>query len=229
MSKTLKQICDAASIRAGFGSMSEWFGANDETLAYLSNESVNYITRYHKWQALRKTATITMTSATLYDLPDDIKYYVSETMNAVDNERYIDFPAPTREFWYFKTHSPQGILYKVRQVGDQLEILNPDSGTVIKFEYISSKVITGGVNSTTKTKAEFEDDTDVWTLDDELIILDLKWRYMAIKGVEGWEAQKMVFNEHLQRVVAQDGGSGAVDFCQPTEGRLSVPYTDLYI
>ena len=228
MSKTLKQICDAASIRGGLGSMAQWFNSNDETLAYLSNESLNYIMRYHKWQKLRTTATISMTAATLYDLPSDVKYFVSDTMNAVDNERYIEFPAPTGEFWYYKTHSATGIRYKVRQVGDQLEILNPDNGTDIKFEYISSNCVTS-VNLTSPDKAEFTADDDTWYLDDELIILDLKWRYMKIKGVEGWQIEQQIFNDYLLRLVGHDGGSSPINLCQSSGEPLPVPYTDLYI
>lgn len=242
MSKTLKQICNAASARAGLGTNSSYFGANDETMAYLANESLESLIRVNKWQKLRKTGTISMTTATLYDMPTDIKFYVADTMNADGQERYIEFPTADNIWWYFKSHDNSGIKYKVRQTGGQLEILNPDPGVDLIFEYISSKVIYsnsafnnaegeggdgGGVPVADKT--EFTRDDDVWLLDDELIILDLKWRFMSIKGVEGWEKEKMVFNDHLRLLRGHDGGSSTLNFTGGYDDMSPEPYTDLYV
>ena len=228
MSKTLKQICDAVLSRAGLGKDAAYFNSNDETIAYLANESANHLIRAHPWQVLRKTATISMTTATAYDLPSDIKYYVADSMNADGQERFIQYPAPTANWWYFKTHSPTGIRYLVRQTNDQIEIQNPDNGVDIKYEYISAYPVQSN-GASTPDKAEFTADNDVWLLDDEMIILDLKWRTMSINGVEGWQTEKMIFNDYLRRYIGQEEGSTTLDFTQSSSHNNPEPYTDLYI
>lgn len=234
MSKTLKQICDAAMSRAGLGTMSSYFGSGDETIAYLANESLESLIRVNKWQKLRKTGTISMTAETFYSMPSDIKFYVADTMNADGQERFIQFPTSDNVWWYFKSHDNSGIRYKVRQTDGRLEILNPDPGVDLIFEYISSNpVISNAANSADgglPDKTEFTRDDDVWLLDDELIILDLKWRFMSIKGVEGWEKEKMVFNDHLKVLKGHDGGSTTLNFTSPSRDISELePWTDLYI
>ncbi len=228
MSKTLKQICDAAGIRAGLGKSANYFTSNDETMAYIANESLNFILRAHTWQKLRKTATISMTTATSYTLPADIKYYVADTMNADGQERFIRYPTPDDVWWYFKSHSPTGIRYHVRMTDGELEVLNPDSGIDLLFEYISSYAVRES-KVTTPNKAEFTADDDVWMLDDELIILDLKWRFMKIKGVEGWQEEAKVAENHLRKLIGQEGGATALNFGGKGEWVNHEPYTDLYI
>lgn len=227
MSKSLKQICDIVSVRSGLGKMSHYFNSNDETLAYLANEAVHELMQ-HPWQALRTAHTITMTTATTYNLPDDLAYIVSDTMNADGQERYIKFPTSDANFWYHKTHSPSGIRYKIRMYQGQLEVLNPDSGVELKFEYISNYCVnlTGNGNN---TRAEFTKDTDVWSLDDELLIKDLKWRYKAEKGVEGWEKDKMIFNEYKAKLIGQEVGASSLDFSGAGDHINPEPYTDLYV
>lgn len=226
MSKTLKKICDAALIRSALDEQSSYFGDEDKTAAYLANESLESLLRAYPWPELRRTGTITMTTATLYDLPVDIKYYIYDTMNASNKESAVKYPCPTNQFWYYKTHSPSGINFKIRQVGNQLEILNPDSGTELKFEYVSSYAVNSNAGA---EKSEFTADSDTWQLDDELIILDLKWRFMKIQGIEGWETEKMIFNDHSKLLRTQTDGASTLNFCGSQSGDLSIPYTDLYV
>ena len=229
MSKTLKQICDAAGIRSSLGKQSSYFGSGDETLAYLANEAVAELVR-HPWQLLRTEGTVAMTTATTYALPSDILYFVSDTMNADGQERFIKFPTATDDFWYHKTHSPSGIRYKIRLSGDLIEILNPDSGIDLKFEYISNLCIKeSGEDGVTASLTEFENDENVWCLDDELLIKDLKWRYKREKGIEGWEADKMIFNEYITKLKGQEAGSRSLDFSGGGQPINAIPYTDLYV
>lgn len=228
MSKTLKQICDTVGIRAGLGKSANYFNSNEQTMAYLANESVEFILRANKWQKLRKTATISMTAATSYSLPTDIKYYVSDTMNADGQERFIEFPTPDNVWWYFKSHSPTGIRYKVRMTDGELEVLNPDSGIDLLFEYIGKNAVQSS-GSSSGDKAMFTDDTDIWLLDDELIILDLKWRFLKIKGVEGWQEEAKVAENHLRKLMGQEDGATTLNFGTKSEWINPEPYTDLYI
>lgn len=232
MSKTLKQICDIVGVRSSVGKQASYFNANDETLAYLANEAVHELLQY-PWQRLRTAGTISMTTATLYSLPADLGFIVADTMNADGQERYIKFPAADNIFWYHKTHSPSGIRYQVRMYQDQLEVLNPDSGIDLKYEYISnSPVIVAGSDADggdpTYT-TEFSDDLDKWILDDELLIKDLKWRYKSEKGIEGWEKDKAVFNDYLAKLIGQEAGSRVIDFTGREMHINPEPYTDLYV
>ena len=137
MSKSLLQICQAALGRAGLGKQEQFFGASDETMAHLANESIHYLKRAFPWQIMRKTGTISMTSATAYDLPTDILYIIPDTMNADGQMRFIRFPTDDKTWWYFKANVATGIQYKVRIVAGSLEVLNPDSGVDLIFEYMT--------------------------------------------------------------------------------------------
>ena len=134
MSKTLLQICQAALGRAGLGKQNQFFGANDETMAHLANESLHYLKRVFPWQVMRTEGTISMTSATSYTLPTDILYIIPDTMQADGQTRFIKFPTDDKTWWYFKANDATGIQYKVRIVGGALEVLNPDSGVDLIFE-----------------------------------------------------------------------------------------------
>lgn len=227
MSKTLKQICDAVMIRSSLGKMSSYFNSGDETLAYLANESVHELLQ-HPWQRLRTAHTITMTSATTYSLPDDLLYIVADTMNADGQERYIKFPQADDLFWYHKTHSPSGIRYQIRMYQDTLEVLNPDSGVDLRFEYISDYAVQSN-GASAGDKSEFTRDDDTWLLDDELLIKDLRWRYKSEKGIEGWEKDRMSFNDYLQKLKGQNAGSRSLDFSCGEGHTNPEPYTDLYV
>jgi hypothetical protein len=228
MSKTLKQICDATSIRAGLGKQGAYFGANDETLAYLANEALHELKRSFNWQAQRTEGTISMTTATSYDLPADLLYIVPNTMNADGQQRFIKFPFDDETFWYFKSNTATGIDYKIRLSGNQLDVLNPDSGIDLIFEYITDNVVTSSGESS-PDKAEFTKDTDTCALDDELLIKDLKWRFKAEKGIEGWEKDKMLFNDYLRMLKGQEQGTRSLHFGATRQAYDAEPYTELYV
>ena len=227
MSKTLKQICDAAMYRIGLNPDPVYFGGNDRTIAYLANESLNFIIRQHNWQELRKQETISMTTATEYDFPDDIKYYVADSMNADGQERFIQYPTPIHEWWYFKSNNSSGIRYLVRQFGDKIEIQNPDSGVDIIYEYISKYPVQSD-RASTPDREEFSRDTDTWLLDDELLILDLRWRYMKTKQLEGWQDEARVAETYLRRLKGQVDGATTLHFGD-ANAKGNIPYTDLYV
>jgi len=226
MSKRLKEICDAVLNRLGLGKETSYFGGNDETLAYLANESLGELSRM-QWQQMRRTGTIPMTVATTYPLPDDMLYIVADTLNAVGQERFIQLSAPTNEWWYFKTHQPSGIRYKVRINNNMLEVLNPDPGIDLQFEYITRALVFD--NTTMSYKNEFTNDNDTCILDSELLIKDLKWRYGKEKGKEGWENDKMIFNNYLQTVRGQESGATTLHFGHGNPSISSEPWTDLYV
>lgn len=228
MSKTLKQICQAVEVRSGLGKRSIYFNSGDETLPYLANESLHELKRYFQWQAQRTEGTISMTTATSYSLPSDLLYFVADTMNADGQQRFIKFPFDDETFWYFKSNTATGIDYKIRLSGNQLDVLNPDSGIDLIFEYITDNVVTSD-GEASPDKAEFTADSDTCALDDELLIKDLKWRYKAEKGIEGWEKDKMVFNQYFNLLKAQEQGSRSLYFGGTRQAYDAEPYTELYV
>lgn len=229
MSKTLLQICQAALGRAGLGKENQFFGANDETMAHLANESLHDLKREFPWQIMRRTGTVSMTSETAYDLPTDILYIIPDTMNADGQLRPINFPTDDSTWWYFKANEASGVRYRVRIVNGSIEVLNPDSGIDLIFEYLTENVINADPENSKTPIAEWERDTDTCVLDDELLIKDLKWRYKAEKGIEGWEKDKMIFNDYLRKLKGQEQGARSLNFGGGPEAETGEPYTPLYI
>ena len=83
----------------------------------------------------------------------------------------------------------------------------PAGGDTMAFEYMSDSFCesSGGVG-----QKEWKDDTDVGLLDESLMILGIRWRWLKTKGLEYAED----FNTYERRVtdaMARDGGSSILN------------------
>jgi len=67
----------------------------------------------------------------------------------------------------------------------------------------------------------FTSDDDGTFLDEELLILDIKWRFLAAKGLDYAEDMATAERE-ITKALGEDGGSGALDIGGPH--RILPPY-----
>jgi hypothetical protein len=107
----------------------------------------------------------------------------------------VDFPTdPT--VWAYLTASagPPGIWVRCRLINNFLEFYQPQEGMVVGFEYVSNALIQDG--TTGDPKQLFSQDSDVWLLDDSIIIADIKWRYKAEKGLD-YQTDYKLFQDRL--------------------------------
>lgn len=161
---------------------------NERQILRLANRSVKTLMEY-PWRDLEKTGTITLTSATEYDLPTDFAGLLFDSMypdGRLDRVSYSTDP----NFWaYLKTvGGPIGATYHARFIGSKLHIQYPEAGDVIRFQYWSKYPIksAGGTD-----QEKFLADSDEWLLDDDLLEMDLIWRFQKAKGLVAWQDSRI--------------------------------------
>jgi hypothetical protein len=99
----------------------------------------------------------------------------------------------------------------------------PPAGQTIAYEYASSY---WAKSSASVAKAAFTADDDGTYLDEELLKLDLKWRFKQAKGLDYGEDMETA-ERAIELALATDGGAGALDAGGPApvlpDARLNIP------
>src|SRR5690348_4305695 len=189
MSFTLTQILDAVNDRMAFARTADYIASTtlaDRNLVAMANESASML-RTLPLTRLIRTGTIAMTTATTYTLPADFLEFTPDTGFMASNLTPVQWPTPPDVWNQYQAGNlaPGAVLY-VRQIGSGLSVLNPVNGINLTFEYHSTYPIAATGAPTTPAKAQFTANTDVWLLDDELIVKDVKWRAEKHNGFDDW-------------------------------------------
>jgi len=99
----------------------------------------------------------------------------------------------------------------------------PPADEIIAYEYVSAY---WAKSSAGVAKPVFTSDDDLTYLDEELLTLDLKWRFKEAKGLDYGEDMATA-ERAITRAIAEDGGSQALDMggpgAWPIDARLLVP------
>lgn len=138
-------------------------------------------------QATTRQGAITLTTATDYALPADWHAYVADTMRVEGRLETVCLPTRPEEWATWKSSGtlPGDTVY-CRLIRDRLEVLNPTSGEVLRFEYVTRSPWTAADDVTAKESATL--DGDLWQGDRRLLILATKWRWKKEKGLPDWQA-----------------------------------------
>lgn len=185
----------------------------------LANRALKEIARRTKWQPLSRTATITtVASQQEYSLPSDFRGIVNNTMWNTTQRRevcYVDAPnwaflesfttADTVSLFYRIFRDPSGNGQKVQ--------LFPTPGAVetITYEYISDALT--ATSGGTLQGQEFLADTDTALLDEDLVTLGLKWRFLKSKGYP--YAEEFADYERAIADVIMQTGSPTISLSNP--------------
>lgn len=118
--------------------------------------------------------------------------------------------SPQRAEWQISGIIPTGPRRHWRQIGPGLVNYRiwPPPGTTdtpiqLAWEYISqSWVLTAG----NTYQQFFTADTDMPVLDDQAVILGVKWRFWQIKQFD-YAPMQMEYNDYVERMKARDGGA----------------------
>ncbi len=229
MSFTLTQILDTVNDRMAFARSTAYAASTtiaDRQLVAMANESAAVL-RTLPLTRLLTLGTIAMTAATTYNLPTGFFQYVADTAFMDSNLTPVCWPT-TPDVWnqYQAGNLAPGAVLYVRQMGTQLAILNPVNGVNLYFEYESAYPIAVTATPTVPAKAAFTLDTDVWLLDDELIVKDVKWRAEKHNGFDDWQITKQEMNAYLHDLLTRVQGNRTI---APGQGwPVGVPYADLW-
>jgi hypothetical protein len=223
---TLKEMLNQVLSETGFDQLEEFIGSTTQEarqLVALANREVNTLSK-DEWQALRKDATITMTSANKYDLPADYRQFIPDT--AWTETRKADFPT-TDEVWqyYLARGVSSGLRHRVRIDGGQLEILDPSPGEVLRIFYISNAPVFTPAELFQKT---FTADNDTLVLDDDLFMLGVIWRFMRAKGLE-WQSAYQEYKTFYRSVKATDNSSQTLAMGEPSDEGPFPPSANMWL
>ncbi|MFK8013123.1 MAG: hypothetical protein AB8B80_13870 [Marinicellaceae bacterium] len=234
MTMTIKEIIDQALSEVGHPTEASYFGGTNDVITAIAQRSVSMLSQ-QPISTLKKQGTITMTSSLVYPLPSDYKYIISNSMNAVDNERMVQMPTSNSEWHYLKAQTGQnGITYKCRIFDGSFNFEYVESGQVIQYEYVSkyyvadSNVTDSTSINPTGTKERFTDDSDYCLIDDNLLILDIIWRYGKTKNVEGWQADKQILDDYFKNYLGDESGSQSLDMSGDGQDNIVSPHYPLW-
>lgn len=173
----------------------------------------------------RRSGSITMTVATTYALPTDFRELVPDTAYVVGNVNKVQWPTTPDEWALLKAGSVNpGAVLIVRQFGSNIQIHNPLNGNTLAYEYLSEALFSDAAGVTPKER--FTANDDIWALDDDLIMLDVKWRFKKEQGMEGWQVDAAEYRTYRNSLLSAENGASAVSFACESDSQVGEPYTN---
>lgn len=185
-------------------------GSTDVTISQmfaLANEEGADLAASHDWQILRKQWELSTTGTTEQPgwLPDDIDHFIFNTSFDRTTQRRVIGPI-TPQMWQAIQAQPQlnrVFLAWIQRGGKILVTPTPSVGDDVAYEYIT-------VNWCAAQDGTPQDqyilDTDTAVIDERLIRLGVRWRYLSAKGLDYSEAFR-TYEYQKQIVQARDGGN----------------------
>lgn len=175
-------------------------------LLALVNVGGRAMARRHRWQAFTDVATFTTQNqeeqGTLSSIAPNFLYIVNQTMWNRDTQDYI--PALDAVDWQEqKATVSTGPYYNYRIRDDKILFYpEPSAGDTVAFEYASTNWCesSGGTGQT-----KFQADSDVSRLDENLHVMDLRWRFKHAIGLDYAEDFRE-FEMQFGQAMAHDGG-----------------------
>lgn len=147
-----------------------------------------------------------------YAVPDDFGWWIARTMWDRTNRWELIGPiAPWIDEWQRSGVVTTGPRRRWRQIGLKPNVWRlwppptapSDYPGTLVFEQ-QSKFWVLGVDGA--PKARFTADSDEPIVDDQAIILSIKWRWWQAKGFD-YLAMQAEYNDYVQRLCARDGGA----------------------
>lgn len=179
----------------------------------LVTEAGNSLERTNRWSALIGTYTFdTVADQASYDLPADFRAFANMSQWDRTNNRPLMGPTSGAVWQFLKSGIAQGATIDrwFRVQGGKL-FLHPTptaDGDTIAFDYYSKNWIVK--QSSAENVRTFTSDNDTVRLDEDLLTLDLKWRFLQAKGFP-FEAEYKIFEATRDECLADDGGKGLIN------------------
>lgn len=203
---SLLTICQAAAAGSGFPAPGSIVGSQDDTallLFRLLNKAGKKLA-WKPWEILQKEYTFATVAATpSYAFPSDLKYFLDFT--AWDRSQFwaLRGSLSPSEWQRYKSGTQTTTPRTRFRIKGGLIFLDPTPGGIdnLVIEYISKNWVTdvGGANPV----SAFTADTQVSLIDEDLLELDLTWRFLERKGLAYAEA-KNEFDEVFESTFGRD-------------------------
>lgn len=226
MSNTLAVNLNTVLAESGFQTYDQYIGVTDQNVAQIVAiaQATALDLVEDEWMYLTRQGSIVLTSALVYPLPSDWLGFAPNTVYQHGRWDQVDLPTTAEQWALLNSITGMSSLpIRVRLLNNQFNILNPQAGATINFEYRSNAPIT---NPRAGPVTLFTDDADVWELDDRMFQMQFKWRFKKEKGLE-WTADKVASDMREGQVRARDQGNSTITSNQTTV--MGVPYTNTWV
>lgn len=208
---TLLTICQTALKEIGDYDVSTTIVGNSNPTAVqmlaLANRSGQQLCKRYKWQVLLITYTFSTSNNTAtYALPSDFQRFSNITQWNRSQYKAMQGPVSADFFETLRSGNlvSAGAVQYFRIAGSLFAIYpTPTATETIAYQYYSNQWISG--------KSAFTLDADVPLLDADLIIQDLRWRFLSAKGLPHDE-ERQEFMDSLAALQADDGGKDIIQF-----------------
>lgn len=213
---SLLTICQAAAGACGFAAPNTIVGSSDDTailLLRLLNKGGKKLA-WKPWEILQKEYTFaTVATQATYAFPSDLKYFLDYT--AWDRSQFwaLRGSLSPSEWQRYKSGTQTTTPRTRFRIKAGAIYLDPTPGGVdnLVIEYISNGWVTNGSAFFTA----FTADTQTSLIDEDLLELDLTWRFLERKGLAYAEAKNefdVVYESTFGRDVPKIPVNAGIDY-----------------
>ena len=216
---TLLTACQNALKEMGKWDPPSTIVSNTDPTAYqllaLANRAGRALAKMN-WQVLLSTHSFSTAASTAsYALPDDFDRFSNLTAWNGSNYWHIKGPVTAMEWQVRQSSSiasPSGMNTAFRIAGSLFYIdPTPTAIETVTYQYYSNEWIAND-------KTAFTADADTVLFPEDLLVLGIRWRFLAAKG-DSFENEKAEYQEQLDLALARDGGRDAIRFSDATRPR----------
>ena len=189
MARTILQICQSAVVAKGITGPTGLF-ANDDygnQLRALADTTARDIAMRGHWQNLITeyvfAATAVEAQLNLTATVPGYRAIINDTMwNRTAKER-MNGPLSSQAWQRLKALTATPVPYYYRIRGDVLLFSSTAAaGQTIAFEYYDSRAVSNAAG--TLFYENWQSDSDIFRMGDEMMVLGVRWRYLQAKGLE---------------------------------------------
>lgn len=228
----IRQSLNQVLAESGFLEKTVYFSPNadidDKQMAAIANRTQQEIRDYFPWTELRTDSQITQQEGvTRYALPEDFRSFVAESMWQGDGNRKAEFPVPDGRWFEYKfTSIGDAGTRRIRKYGNEIEIIQPQDGEIIQYEYISKYAVETDQQI---RKEYFTEDTDSFRLDHQLLVLGIQAHWAKTKllpQANDWFAN---YQAKLREAIGRSSGARVAGGVQSGSlGNQFSPYYPLW-
>jgi hypothetical protein len=195
-------------------------------LMAIANEEGRLLARRHAWQALTEEASFVTVGGnvqTATPIPADLDRFVPNSFFNRTTRRPLTGPISPREWQWIMAQPVFSTVYLAfrERSGQFLVAPAPPAGQAIYYEYLSKNWVE---SASSAPQAAWLADTDTAVLDEGLMALGVRWRFLKSKGLD-YAEDLATYERELEQAMARDGGSSMLSLApQPVDlNRINLP------
>jgi hypothetical protein len=195
-------------------------------LMAIANEEGASLARRHAWQALTEEASFVTVAAnvqTATPIPADFDRFIPNSFFNRTTRRPLTGPISPREWQWIMAQPVYSTVYLAfrERTGQFLVAPAPPPGQAVFYEYVSKNWAHSAAGA---PQGAYAADTDAAFLDETLIQLGTRWRFLKSKGLD-YAEDFATYELAVEQSIARDGGASMLSLApQPVDlNRVNLP------